>query len=522
MNQSPSLANLHESLVPFTAHPVASSVIWCAPDIDDNKKLHESCSYMVNPDATGTGKTFLAERYGGSGLQRNGGGARCGFDGQYQVKGIGANPLVGEGTDRHHSNGALTANQAVYEALWGEILTQSLPYGAVRTRAVLLTENYIDLQFERVTGNSRRALLVREPVIRPAHFERAPYFRPQTEYARLLMHDANRVRWVIRQLPASLPTPSTGFSIEALRDPRQYCLEGLCELTRRQAKQMAFCQTRFLMLTTSPSNIAIDGRVLDFNGLNCLFPSDHRYDFEYQLKFTQLMKEPVVLQQGVSDLCLYLGKYLFDRDFTLHAQKQTEACFRQTFREECCRGYLEVLGIPVAFLSPIETPLILEQLVNSFIHLITRYSRTLYCPPDSAKNESQLERLVMVLIQLSQGQTPPDHDDFFGDTRFTETLRTFTEANHWLVKSCRDQGLDVIAIQKNMKVQARQKLQPRACLGKVRMLNEISALLEKYADNNRLLQQALYDMELKTLAFAKEAFGSQSPFHYIARGYEKV
>ncbi|EBP9972607.1 MchC protein, partial [Salmonella enterica subsp. enterica] len=159
---------------------------------------------------------------------------------------------------------------AIYEALWGEVLAQILPYGAVRARAVLLTDIYTDKAFDRPHGKSRRALLVREPVIRPAHFERAPYFRPQPEYVTQLVHDARRVRSVIHMLPGNLPVPPEGVSEEAQRDHRVYCIEGLCELARREAWQMAFCRTRFLRLTTSPSNIAIDGRLMDFNGLSCL------------------------------------------------------------------------------------------------------------------------------------------------------------------------------------------------------------------------------------------------------------
>ncbi|EAV1853767.1 MchC protein, partial [Salmonella enterica] len=139
MNQVYSLSELTDNLVPFTAHRVMSSLIWCNNDVRDEKKLKKSCSYIVIPGSVAPSKVFYAERYGGSGIQRNGGGARCGFDGRYQIKGIGANPLVGQGTDGRHSNGALGAVHAMYEALWGDALEQILPYGAVRTKAVLLT-----------------------------------------------------------------------------------------------------------------------------------------------------------------------------------------------------------------------------------------------------------------------------------------------------------------------------------------------------------------------------------------------
>lgn len=172
MNQLCSLAELNDNLVPFTARRITSSLIWCAENVRNTEVLLKACSYIIDPVSSASAKTFHAERYGGSGIQRNGGGARCGFDGNYQVKGMGANPLVGVGTDGRHSNGALGAIHAIYEALWGEVLAQILPYSAVRVQAVLLTNLYTDKAFDRSHGKSRRALLVRDPVVRPAHFER--------------------------------------------------------------------------------------------------------------------------------------------------------------------------------------------------------------------------------------------------------------------------------------------------------------------------------------------------------------
>ena len=183
MYRSPSLAELTENLVPFNVRKVTSSLIWCAPHIDDSEALQNACSYLIDPASSAPERIFLAERYGGSGIQRNGGGARCGFDGRYQIKGIGANPLVGKGSDLRHSNGVLSASMAMYETLWTEMLSSVLPYGAVPVQAVLFTDKATDSDFERTCAPSERALLVREPVVRPAHFERAPYFRPQPEYA---------------------------------------------------------------------------------------------------------------------------------------------------------------------------------------------------------------------------------------------------------------------------------------------------------------------------------------------------
>lgn len=511
MSQFPSLADLTENMVPFCARQVASSLIWCAPNINDGEELINACSYLIDPTSFAPSKIFQAERYGGSGIQRNGGGARCGFDGRYQVKGIGANPLVGEGSDRRHSNGALGAIHAIYEALWSEVLAQVLPYGAVRTRAVLLTDSYIDIAFERSQGPSRRALLVREPVVRPAHFERAPYFRPQSEYAEKLIHDAQRVKSVIRLLPASLPTPLSGFSKEAYRTPQLYCIEGLCELARRQAWQMAFCRTRFLRLTTSPSNIAMDGRLLDFNGLSCLFPGEHCYDFGYKIRLTELMKEPAILQQGLSDLCLYLGKYLFGPTFTLAARQQVEVSFQKTFQEACYRGYLELMGISVDSLALKEIPITLKQLVNSFMKLLDSRSGALYCPYNDNKNDSPLERLVVSLIRRSLGQIVPGYGGGDHEEHLSEVLHHFTEVIHWLAQNCPARGIEASVILNGMEQHARQRLQPRECFDKVQMFERIAGLLDTHGNDTLSLQHDFSQMGMRMQTFAIEALGSQQP-----------
>ena len=511
MNQLCSLAELNDNLVPFTARRITSSLIWCAENVRNTEVLLKACSYIIDPVSSASAKTFHAERYGGSGIQRNGGGARCGFDGNYQVKGMGANPLVGVGTDGRHSNGALGAIHAIYEALWGEVLAQILPYSAVRVQAVLLTNLYTDKAFDRSHGKSRRALLVRDPVVRPAHFERAPYFRAKPEYAGQLIHDARRVRSVIRMLPGNLPVPSEGFSGEARRNPRIYCIEGLCELARREAWQMAFCRTRFLRLTTSPSNIAMDGRLMDFNGLSCLFPGDYPDNFGHQFRLAKLVKEPMVLIQGLSDLCLYIGKYMFDPDFTLVSRLKVEETFQKTFHEACYYCYLEQLGIPTEFLPQEGIPDTLKQLVNSLVVLVNKRSDRLCCPDTACGDDSPLQSLVVELIRQSQAQTHPLDNDAEHDVHFTEAQLCFSRAIHWLTQDSIRRQINVSSLLKEMENHARKRLQPRKWLGKACLSEEIASLLDEHSDNPYYLREAFSDMGTRMQAFSREAFGHVNP-----------
>ncbi|MCT4717357.1 MchC protein [Enterobacteriaceae bacterium H18W14] len=513
MRQLCSLAELNENLVPFTAQQVTSSLIWCAENVRNIEALRTSCSYIIDPESLAPAKIFQAERYGGSGIQRNGGGARCGFDGHYQVKGIGSNPLVGEGSDKHHSDGALGAIHAIYEALWGEVLAKILPYSAVRAQAVLLTNIYIDKSFDRSHGNSRRALLVREPVIRPAHFERAPYFRPRPEYAGQFMHDARRVRAVIRMLPASLPAGSEETNVDAQRDPRLYCIEGLCELAHREAWQMAYCRTRFLRLTTSPSNIAVDGRLMDFNGLSCLFPGDYPNDFGHQLRLSELMKEPAVLQQGLIDLCFYLGKYLFDSEFTRVACQKVEMTFKETFHEACYYGYLEQLGIPIDRMPKGKIPDILRQLVDSFIAIVNRRSEKLYSRDSDLKSDSPLQGLVLELIRQSQEQNLVVGNDrnMDLDIQFKETLHCFSQGIHYIKQVRIMERSNSQSLLTQIEQHARKRLQPRKWLGKAYMFDAIADLLDEHGDDPMYLLEAFSDMGTRMQIFSEEALGCFSP-----------
>lgn len=506
--QSNELFNLTDNLVPFNARQIPSSFIWCDPDLGDREKFLQTCSYIVNPSGTSPEKVFFAERYGGSGIQRNGGGARCGFDGQYQIKGIGTNPLVGIGSDHSHSNGALGAIHAIYEALWAEVLAQILPFGAVRARAVLLTDIYINSKAERSIGKSRRALLVRDPVIRPAHFERAPYFSPKPEYLKNLKHDSERIRTVIKFLPSHLPVPHGGFSVGAENNPRIYCIEGLSELARRMAYQMAFCRTRFLRLTTSPSNIAMDGRLMDFNALSSLFPGDYSNDFDYRLRLNELAKEPLSLRQGLSDLCLYLGKYLFDPSFTCIARAQIEDIFDREFRKQCYAGYLELLGINYNVLHIHEIPEILIDLVNSFLKFLNSSSGSLYRLNDESKKESPLGKLVSTMTYLAQGHCKSYPKELDKDILFNDLLRKFINATNWIVRNSESKEINLTSFLSMIELHARTKLQPRKCLNKTQLFEEISSALDNHAGNILYLQNTFNDIGLRMLNFSKLVFGT--------------
>jgi len=204
-----------------------------------------------------------ADRYGGFGLGQAGGSGRCSVYGGLQTKGVGVTPLVTPVRNEWYTSGTLPVESAVLEALFAQVYQAALPFGAVPTLAVLLTQP----PASGVATRTARALAIRPFVLRPAHFMRNllhPSERlPQGLLAPGLTRDAFRVQQALGQLAnglgASLDLSPRGGSEADVID------HGLRELARRMAWQFAAGFAKRLPHgTISPSNLALSSQYLDF------------------------------------------------------------------------------------------------------------------------------------------------------------------------------------------------------------------------------------------------------------------
>lgn len=250
-------------------------------------------------------RTFFADRYGGIGVGRNGGGARCAADGPWQVKGIGLNPLAGVDNDgRFLRQGTATLAECVLEMLWSEIFHHALPYGSTRVRAVIATG--APGPADAAPHDRVLALSVREAAWRPAHFQRAVYFRPAAGLERAIPSDTERVRAAIARLPALLSAmvdASGAGSVET--GPLGRLATGLAEMTRRFAEQMAAAAAKRLMHgTLTASNICLDGRWIDFSTASALPGYAARI-----MRFPNILQEYKLLKEPLAELRYYIGKY---------------------------------------------------------------------------------------------------------------------------------------------------------------------------------------------------------------------
>ncbi len=249
-------------------------------------------------------KVFLADRYGSRYEACNGGSARCGMNGQFQVKGIGRNQLVSENIDYNHSHGKLCLAEAVNEAIWGEICHQHLPYGAVRTLAIIKTNVFIKTNYGLGKDVLQPcALAIRQPAVRPAHFERATFFWPQAAHIHLRDNDYIRVQEYIENMSSAFIADEEDRALFA--DNNTFC--GMASFVKRMARQIATSRVKGIPHgSLTSSNISIDGRFLDFGTISSV------PDFSnYILAGGQggVWDDHLLIAEWIRHLYFYVNKY---------------------------------------------------------------------------------------------------------------------------------------------------------------------------------------------------------------------
>ncbi|ACE83590.1 hypothetical protein CJA_3606 [Cellvibrio japonicus Ueda107] len=196
-------------------------------------------------------KNAQAEIYpGGS----NAGGSRSGNIAGYHVKGMGANPLLGEVDYDWYSYGGLSFYEAALEAINTIILNAILPYGCVNCYAIIKTGDRTALHPTGKLLDDNRgkgALLVREQCLRPAHFFPLENFVPVDRNQYLVEFDQERVSSLSQKLLNLLG------GIDRLND---YIVNFYIKSAAQFSTAKIF---RIFHGAMNYSNISFDGRWLD-------------------------------------------------------------------------------------------------------------------------------------------------------------------------------------------------------------------------------------------------------------------
>jgi hypothetical protein len=214
-------------------------------------------------DAADGGKRIYADRYGGTKIGAHGGSGRCGIIDGFQIKGVGVTPLVGEEYQvagvmgrpqrtrppfhRFHSDGAVTLEEAIREAIYAEVACMEMPHGATPIVAILGTGT-------RMPWGEPCAILVRPNFFRAAYVERAVRYRPLQSGRNVHAADAKRVREIVAVLDDKRSREE--FSVD---------VDTIAEYVSRVSEQMAFAHVHRLSFGPYLSNnLTLNGNVLDF------------------------------------------------------------------------------------------------------------------------------------------------------------------------------------------------------------------------------------------------------------------
>ncbi len=212
---------------------------------------------------TNLSKTFYADRYGGLGLGVNWGAGRAASAGQFQIKGIGQTSLVGTGQSFDHAHGGASIKESINEAIWGEVASRELPHGANRVLAIIDSGTFTHW---KDGGKEARALIVRQDALRPAHFIDVLYGRGEKNMTAL---DLMRVKESLEKLPELLPHSGNGNFAGLSKSEK--LKQGFLKLAENWAEQFAAAYSRRILHgATSPSNIELGGRFLDYGTMTAL------------------------------------------------------------------------------------------------------------------------------------------------------------------------------------------------------------------------------------------------------------
>lgn len=188
-----------------------------------------------------------ADHYGStSGLSPHGGAGRAAAVEDLYVKGVGPTTLVGSSRNALHSHGCLWLEEAMREVIFARLCKKVLGNRALPVLAVI--DCGIPAMDQGVAKS--RALLVREPVLRVSHLQRALGFRP---YPSFHLDDVKRVK---RAREFAMKIRSVGSMYELA-----------CALANELGITIALAHRgSFFQGGLTSGNVDVNGVLLDYGG----------------------------------------------------------------------------------------------------------------------------------------------------------------------------------------------------------------------------------------------------------------
>jgi hypothetical protein len=275
---------------------------------------------------------FSYEQYGGEGVGTNGGGARIGSFKNYQFKGIGVTPVVGETNNLYNSNGMYPLYEAVVESVCSQVYQHILPLGTVRYHAIL--DNGVSDHFytaeepdKKQMGDMPLAIGVREIARRPAHYLRAGHYKPHPKYRLQVPSDVYRTRKINQSLRTELGGDNA-------------YIQHIGRFLAGCANQFAFAKLfRISHGAVTPSNLSMDGCWLDLTNTTFVPGGDNYYAGNPDMLF---LEEPGKIARFVEEMLYTYGKY---NEVELNIAPLLQYYFEQ-FDAYFCHYIPELVGLP--------------------------------------------------------------------------------------------------------------------------------------------------------------------------------
>jgi hypothetical protein len=229
------------------------------PKQDYMHYIKECCAFVLagrDDQSEGTSiKVGYADRYGGDGIGHNGGSGRAVFVNGYHVKGVGKTPLVSALPSEISTAGDCLLAECIREAILSKIVANDFPGSAVPVLAIIDTGLSAHASPASKALEDRRALVVRPPFLRPAHFERATGYYSDNEHVGV--RDQLRVRHVF----------STYLSEQSPDFMRRMFEKFSITWSRQQAYGFV---NRISAGNCTTSNVAFNGMLVDFGSMSAV------------------------------------------------------------------------------------------------------------------------------------------------------------------------------------------------------------------------------------------------------------
>jgi hypothetical protein len=328
--------------------------------------LLDRCAYWIPDEGAGLASDAsttmaVADRYGGNGIGRNGGSGRAVFINGYHVKGVGRTPLISPLTDRAHASGGAYLEECAREAIFSEIVDEEFPHGSVPVLAIIDTGLVQIWETDTGPKPERRCLLVRPAFMRPAHFMRAVDYIGHAPREGML--DAQRVAQTAQQACARFGT--------------SHFAAMWFTFWQHWAEQLAYAYVHRLNHGgNSESNIAQDGRLLDFGGMTAL-PSWARIILAQG--GPPAGADMHCLAEAMSSAMPLLARHV---DHTLAAPEAIQAMARQAstcYRNTAVRELLRILGLTTPQVTVLMGGALAAPLHAAANRLFAHFAREQFC-----------------------------------------------------------------------------------------------------------------------------------------------